>query len=157
MIDMVREFHVAFSHYVSDYPTLHPEGCDDVEALHDLRVKLIQEELDEMKEALAANDIVGVADAVNDLLYVVFGAAVVYGIPAEQCFDEVHASNMTKLGEDGKPILNGINCPLDPTRPIGKVIKGPNFREPNLAAIIGGAMLSALTAENDQINALPKG
>lgn len=136
MIEKVRDFHRAFDHYVSDSPTLTPKGCDDVEALHDLRIKLIQEELDEMKAALAKNDLVELADAISDLFYVVAGAAVVYGIPVEECFDEVHDSNMTKLDEAGKPILNGINCPLDPSRPLGKVIKGPRYREPDLKTII---------------------
>lgn len=136
MISAVRDFHNAFDHYVSDKPTLTPAGCDDPKALADLRVKLISEELDELKDALAADDIVEVADAITDLLYVVIGAGIVYGVPMTETFAEVHASNMTKLGEDGKPILNGVNCELDPTRPFGKVIKGPNFRTPDLKSII---------------------
>jgi predicted HAD superfamily Cof-like phosphohydrolase len=137
MITDVREFHAAFNHYISDKPTLTPTGCDDPKSLHNLRVKLIREELEELEEALAANDIVEVADAISDLLYVVVGAGVVYGIPMEETFAEVHRSNMTKLGEDGRPILNGVNCDLDPSKPLGKVIKGPNFREPDFRSILG--------------------
>jgi predicted HAD superfamily Cof-like phosphohydrolase len=132
LIDQVREFHLAFSHYVSPRPTLIPEGCDDPEALDDLRVKLIQEELDELKEALAERDLVKVADALGDLSVVVAGAALVYGIPLDECIDEIHRSNMTKLGADGKPLLNGINTPLDPTRPLGKILKGPSYEKPDL-------------------------
>lgn len=136
MIEMVREFHEAFNHPVSNRPTLSPEGQNAAE-LHDLRVKLIQEELDELKEGLATNNIVEVADAISDLLYVVIGAGIVYGIPMETVFDEVHRSNMTKLGPDGKPLLNGVNCPLDPARPVGKVVKGPNYTPPNVGAVLG--------------------
>ena len=136
MINKVREFHSSFNHYISDSPTLTPDGCENVKALHDLRYKLIEEELREFKEALDTNDLVAVGDAVTDLLYVVFGAGIVYGLPMEELFAEVHNSNMTKLGDDGKPILNGINCPLDTDRPVGKVIKGPKYREPDLKSII---------------------
>jgi len=91
-----------------------------------LRVDLIQEELDELKEGIVNNDLVEVADALTDLLYVVYGAGAAFGLELDKCFKEVHNSNMSKLGEDGKPIY----------RDDGKVMKGPNFREPDLKGII---------------------
>jgi len=91
-----------------------------------LRVDLIEEELDELKEAIANDDLVEVADALADLLYVVYGAGGAFGINLDACFHEVHSSNMSKLGEDGKPIY----------REDGKVMKGPNFREPALRDIL---------------------
>ncbi len=136
MIDAVRDFHLAFGHYVADRPTLSPEGCDDPADLANLRIKLIEEELEEFKDALAAGDLVEVADAITDLLYVVIGAGLVYGIPMDATFDEVHSSNMTKLGPDGKAILNGIDCELDPSKPHGKVVKGPNYREPDIKKVL---------------------
>jgi predicted HAD superfamily Cof-like phosphohydrolase len=91
-----------------------------------LRVYLIEEELNELKEAIANDDLVEVADALADLLYVVYGAGAAFGINLDACFHEVHSSNMSKLGEDGKPIY----------REDGKVMKGPNFREPALRDIL---------------------
>ena len=91
-----------------------------------LRVDLIEEELDELKEAIANDDLVEVADALADLLYVVYGAGAAFGINLDACFHEVHSSNMSKLGENGKPIY----------REDGKVMKGPNFREPDLKSIL---------------------
>tara|TARA_E500000318_G_C3557206_1_gene211668 strand:- start:1092 stop:1469 length:378 start_codon:yes stop_codon:yes gene_type:complete len=91
-----------------------------------LRVDLIEEELDELKEAISNEDLVEVADALTDILYVVYGAGAAFGINLDACFHEVHSSNMSKLGEDGKPIY----------REDGKVMKGPNFREPNLKSIL---------------------
>ena len=91
-----------------------------------LRVKLIREELQELEEAIAYNDIVEVADALTDLLYVVYGGGHTFGINLNDCFDEVHSSNMTKLGPDGKAIKNSY----------GKVMKGPNYREPELKRVL---------------------
>lgn len=91
-----------------------------------LRVKLIREELQELEEAIAYNDIVEVADALTDLLYVVYGAGHTFGVKLDACFDEVHSSNMTKLGPDGKAIKNSY----------GKVMKGPNYREPELKKVL---------------------
>ena len=87
-----------------------------------LRVRLIQEELTELIQALATNDEVEVADALTDILYVTYGAGHAFGIDLDKCFDEVQNSNMSKLGSDGKPIYNES----------GKVMKGPNYFEPNL-------------------------
>ncbi len=91
-----------------------------------LRVDLIEEELNELKEAIANEDLIEVADALADLLYVVYGAGGAFGINLDACFQEVHSSNMSKLGEDGKPIY----------RDDGKVMKGPNFRDPDLKTIV---------------------
>mgnify|MGYP002414128021 CR=1 FL=1 len=87
-----------------------------------LRVDLIQEELDELKEAFDNEDVIEVADALTDLLYVIYGAGHAYGLDLDKCFEEVHASNMSKLGADGKPIH----------REDGKVLKGPDFFQPDL-------------------------
>lgn len=96
-------------------------------SVSNLRYRLIYEELGELREALDNRDIVEVADALTDLLYVVYGAGHSFGINLDKCFEEVHNSNMSKLGEDGKPIY----------REDGKVLKGPNFREPNLKDLLG--------------------
>ena len=87
-----------------------------------LRVDLIKEELSEFEEAIAKNDIKEVADALTDILYVTYGAGHAFGINLDRCFEEVQNSNMSKLGEDGKPIYNEN----------GKVMKGPNYFKPNL-------------------------
>ena len=87
-----------------------------------LRVDLIKEELDELNNAIKNNDIVEVADALTDILYVTYGAGHSFGINLDKCFEEVQRSNMSKLDEDGKPIFN--EC--------GKVMKGPNYFKPNL-------------------------
>tara|TARA_B100001741_G_scaffold227944_1_gene189506 strand:+ start:411 stop:758 length:348 start_codon:yes stop_codon:yes gene_type:complete len=92
-----------------------------------LRIDLIQEELNELKEAINNKDIVEVADALTDILYVTYGAGHSFGIDLDSCFDEVQRSNMSKLGEDGKPIYNEH----------GKVMKGPNYFAPNLKKTIG--------------------
>jgi len=92
-----------------------------------LRIDLIQEELNELKEAINNNDIVEVADALTDILYVTYGAGHSFGVDLDSCFNEVQNSNMSKLGEDGKPIYNES----------GKVMKGPNYFKPNIKKIIG--------------------
>lgn len=91
-----------------------------------LRLELIQEELNELREAIGNADLVEVADALTDILYVTYGAGHAFGINLDKCFEEVQASNMSKLGEDGKPIY----------REDGKVLKGPNFFEPNLKQFV---------------------
>ena len=87
-----------------------------------LRYDLISEELSEFKEAINNKDIKEVADALTDILYVTYGAGHAFGINLDKCFEEVQRSNMSKLGKDGKPIYNDK----------GKVMKGPNYFEPNL-------------------------
>ena len=88
----------------------------------DLRYNLIKEELDELKEAIKQNDILEVADALTDILYVTYGAGHAFGIDLDNCFDEVQRSNMSKLDKNGKPIYNES----------GKVMKGPMYFKPNL-------------------------
>ena len=87
-----------------------------------LRYDLISEELSELKEAIDSRDIKEVADALTDILYVTYGAGHAFGINLDKCFEEVQNSNMSKLGEDGRPIYNDK----------GKVMKGPNYFKPNL-------------------------
>ena len=92
------------------------------EKIIDLRKKLIEEEFQELKDAIKDNDIVEVADALTDILVVTYGAGVAFGIDLDKCFEEVHRSNMSKLSQEGKPIYNEF----------GKVMKGPNYFKPNL-------------------------
>ena len=92
------------------------------EKIVQLRYDLIKEELDELSVAIKDKDIVEVADALTDLLYVVYGAGHAFGIDLDKCFAEVQSSNMSKLDKDGKPIYNEN----------GKVMKGPNYSKPNL-------------------------
>ena len=88
-----------------------------------LRIDLIKEELDELTEAMQDENLLEVADALTDILYVTYGAGHAFGIDLDKCFDEVQNSNMSKLGEDGKPIYNEA----------GKVMKGPNYFKPDLS------------------------
>ena len=94
--------------------------------INQLRISLIQEELDELKEAMSKNDLLEVADALTDLLYVTYGAGHAFGINLDKCFNEVQNSNMSKLDEDGKPIYNEL----------GKVMKGPNYFKPDLSKFL---------------------
>jgi predicted HAD superfamily Cof-like phosphohydrolase len=87
-----------------------------------LRFDLIEEELNELKQAMKTRDLKEVADALTDILYVTYGAGYAYGIDLDKCFKEVQRANMSKLGKDGKPIYNDK----------GKVMKGPNYFKPNL-------------------------
>ena len=91
-----------------------------------LRIDLIKEELDELTEAIKQKNIVEVADALTDILYVTYGAGHSFGINLDLCFAEVQRSNMSKLGDDGKPIYNDQ----------GKVMKGSNYTKPNLKQFI---------------------
>ena len=92
------------------------------EKITSLRFDLIKEELNELKIAIKNKDIKEIADALTDILYVTYGAGHAFGIDLDKCFEEVQSSNMSKLGEDGKPIYNDK----------GKVMKGPNYFKPNL-------------------------
>ena len=94
--------------------------------INKLRIDLIQEELEELTEAMQRKDLLEVADALTDILYVTYGAGHSFGIDLDQCFNEVQNSNMSKLGKDGKPIYNES----------GKVMKGPNYFKPNLKKFI---------------------
>ena len=91
-----------------------------------LRYSLIQEELNELQNAMKTKNLKEIADALTDILYVTYGAGHAYGIDLDKCFSEVQKSNMSKLGEDGKPIYNEK----------GKVMKGPKYFEPNLKQFI---------------------
>ena len=88
----------------------------------ELRIELISEELEELWDACKDKDIIGIADALTDILYVTYGAGHAFGIDLDKCFAEVQRSNMSKLGKNGKPIY----------REDGKVMKGPNYSEPDL-------------------------
>ena len=96
------------------------------EKITKLRYELIEEELQELKEAIDKKDIKEVADALTDILYVTYGAGHAFGINLDSCFDEVQNSNMSKLDENGNPIYHEN----------GKVLKGPNYFEPNLKKFI---------------------
>ena len=96
------------------------------EKINALRVSLIKEELDELIEAMNKKDLVEVADALTDILYVTYGAGHAFGINLDACFEEVQNSNMSKLDKDGKPIYNDK----------GKVMKGPNYFKPNLSQFL---------------------
>jgi len=123
-LEMVREFHTKYNHYTSAVPHVPPEN------IIELREKLITEEAAEFRDASYGQtnygemDLVEVADALADMLYVVFGAALAYGIPIEQVFAEVHRSNMTKSMEKDEKSIKG------------KTIKGPNWEPPRLREII---------------------
>ena len=118
--ELVGDFMEVFGQEVNFEPTLRDQET------RDLRIDLISEELEELDLALTNKDIVEVADALTDLLYVVYGAGHAFGIDLDECFTEVHESNMSKLGEDGKPLY----------REDGKVLKGPNYFPPNLEEIV---------------------
>ena len=94
--------------------------------INKLRIDLIKEELDELQEAMKNNDLLEVADALTDILYVTYGAGHAFGIDLDKCFDEVQNSNMSKLDENGKPIYNDS----------GKVMKGPNYFKPDLSKFV---------------------
>ena len=87
---------------------------------------MISEELDELKKAISDNNIVEIADALTDILYVTYGAGHAFGINLDKCFNEVQESNMSKLDQDGKPIFNEH----------GKVMKGPNYFKPDLSKFL---------------------
>ena len=96
------------------------------EKIADLRYSLIKEELNEFKQALKDRDLKEIADALTDILYVTYGAGHAFGIDLDKCFEEVQRSNMSKLGEDGKPIYNEK----------GKVMKGPKYFQPDLSKFV---------------------
>ena len=114
--EKVKKFMQTFGQDVKTKPSF-PDN-----KIVNLRNSLIEEELSELKDAVKNNDITEVADALTDILYVTYGAGHAYGIDLDKCFNEVQNSNMSKLGDDGKPIYNES----------GKVMKGPNYYKPNL-------------------------
>jgi predicted HAD superfamily Cof-like phosphohydrolase len=118
--DKVGVFMKTFGQEVKEKPSFSSDK------INQLRISLIKEELDELKEAMDSRDLLEVADALTDLLYVTYGAGHAFGIDLDKCFEEVQNSNMSKLGDDGKPIYNEF----------GKVMKGPNYFKPNLIKYI---------------------
>ena len=121
--DMVREFHTAFGLPMETKPTIRTPQTE-------LRVELLREEFTEYLNAVEAGDLVEIADALADMTYVIHGTAHDHGIPLDAVVAEVHRSNMSKLGLDGKPIL----------REDGKVIKGPAYFRPDIASIINAEL-----------------
>jgi len=118
--EKVGYFMKTFGQEIKTKPSL------STEKINKLRVSLINEELEEFKEAIKNNDLKEVADALTDILYVTYGAGHAFGINLDKCFDEVQQSNMSKLGDDGKPIYNDK----------GKVMKGPNYFKPDLTKFV---------------------
>ena len=116
----VKIFMETFGQEVKNKPSFSSEK------INNLRYELIKEELDEFKEALKDKDILEVADALTDILYVTYGAGHAFGIDLDKCFEEVQKSNMSKLDEKGKPIYNKN----------GKVMKGPSYFKPNLTKFV---------------------
>ena len=118
--DKVKTFMEIFGQEVKKQPSL------STEKINKLRYDLINEELKEFKDALDNKDILEVADALTDILYVTYGAGHAFGINLDKCFEEVQNSNMSKLDENGKPIYNDA----------GKVMKGPKYFKPDLSKFI---------------------
>ena len=116
----VKKFMETFGQEIKSEPSF------STEKIKELRYNLIKEELDEFKQALDNNDLLEAADALTDILYVTYGAGHAFGIDLDACFQEVQNSNMSKLGENGKPIFNEQ----------GKVMKGPNYFKPDLSKYI---------------------
>jgi predicted HAD superfamily Cof-like phosphohydrolase len=118
---LVAEFHRAFNLPMSERPTASLPAD-----LAKLRVDLLVEEVSEFAEATDRKDLIAIADALGDIAYVTYGAAVTYGIDLDAVLAEVHRSNMSKLGPDGKPIL----------REDGKVLKSETYSGPNIPAVL---------------------
>ena len=118
--DKVGTFMKTFGQEVKTKPSLSSEK------INKLRIDLIKEELEELTEAMNNKDLLEVADALTDILYVTYGAGHAFGIDLDQCFEEVQNSNMSKLDENGKPIYNDS----------GKVMKGPNYFKPDLSKFV---------------------
>ena len=116
----VGTFMKTFGQEVKTKPSL------STEKINKLRIDLIKEELEELTEAINDKDLLEVADALTDILYVTYGAGHAFGIDLDKCFEEVQNSNMSKLDENGRPIYNEF----------GKVMKGPNYFKPDLSKFI---------------------
>ena len=116
----VGTFMKTFGQEVKTKPSL------STEKINKLRIDLIKEELEELTEAMNNKDLLEIADALTDILYVTYGAGHAFGIDLDQCFEEVQNSNMSKLDENGKPIYNDA----------GKVMKGPNYFKPDLSKFV---------------------
>ena len=118
--DKVGTFMKTFGQEVKTKPSFSSDK------INKLRIDLIKEELQELTEAMQKKDLLEVADALTDILYVTYGAGHAFGINLDECFNEVQKSNMSKLGNDGKPIYDQS----------GKVMKGPDYFKPNLQKIL---------------------
>ena len=118
--EKVGVFMKTFNQDVKDSSSL------STDKINSLRISLIKEELDELKQAISEKNLIEVADALTDILYVTYGAGHAFGINLDKCFEEVQKSNMSKLGKDGKPIYNEL----------GKVMKGPDYFKPDLSKFI---------------------
>jgi predicted HAD superfamily Cof-like phosphohydrolase len=118
--DKVGTFMKTFGQEVKTKPSLSSDK------INKLRIDLIKEELEELTDAMQKKDLLEVADALTDILYVTYGAGHAFGINLDACFNEVQNSNMSKLGQDGKPIYNES----------GKVMKGPNYFKPDLSKFV---------------------
>ena len=118
--DKVRTFMKTFGQEVKTKPSF------STDKINKLRLDLIKEELEELREAMNNKDLLEVADALTDILYVTYGAGHAFGIDLDKCFDEVQNSNMSKLDANGKPIYNDS----------GKVMKGPNYFKPDLSKFV---------------------
>ena len=116
----VKTFMQTFGQEVKSRPSF------STEKINQLRYNLINEELEELKQAILNKDLLETADALTDILYVTYGAGNAFGIDLDKCFEEVQNSNMSKLGEDGKPIYNEA----------GKVMKGPKYYKPDLSKFV---------------------
>ena len=116
----VKTFMETFNQEVKTKPSF------STDKINSLRYDLIKEELEELKEAMENKDLLEVADALTDILYVTYGAGHAFGIDLDKCFEEVQSSNMSKLGEDSKPIYNES----------GKVMKGPKYFKPDLTKFV---------------------
>ena len=118
--EKVGVFMKTFNQDVKDSSSL------STDKINSLRISLINEELEELKQAISEKNLTEVADALTDILYVTYGAGHAFGINLDKCFEEFQKSNMSKLGKDGKPIYNEF----------GKVMKGPDYFKPNLSKFI---------------------
>ena len=116
----VKTFMETFGQEVKSKPSFSSDK------INELRYNLINEELEELRQAMSNKDILEVADALTDILYVTYGAGHAFGIDLDSCFEEVQNSNMSKLGDDGKPIYNDQ----------GKVMKGPKYFKPDLSKYV---------------------
>lgn len=119
-LDMVKQFHEVYGAYVSDesdFPDLDTRK---------LRKDLLEEEFNEYLEGETNNNYIEVCDALGDMLYIIYGTALSYGMPINEIFEEIHKSNMSKLDENGKPIY----------REDGKILKGKNYFKPNISGIL---------------------
>lgn len=131
-LSMVYEFHKIYGAHIGKYAEL--PSTD----IRELRRKLLAEEFDEYIEGEDTNDLIEIADALGDMLYIIYGTAVSYGLPINEIFNEIHRSNMSKLDAAGKPIR----------RDDGKILKGPNYFKPDIASILSSDKYSDIQLEN---------